>query len=252
METATKSAGIITEQSMEWLDEHLGERGPATRAKPVRIFVTGADEWRDISEWPPPARERVYFLDKEGGLAESAGEGTTTFTFDPSDPTPVLGGRLIHPRHGGVKDNKKLEARPDVVTFTSRPVANDLDIIGRPRVELALSVDNPHADVFVRLCDVDPKGRVAKLRRRAAPSRPQSARQRGAAGHPGARSLRASVDRVVTGCACRCRAEPIPATPAISAPTSLWRAPEKMVPSVHVVHHAGSRIILPISVGSEG
>lgn len=249
METATKSAGFITELSMEWLDEHLGGRGPAKRAKPVRIYVTGAGEWRDISEWPPPARDHVYFLDKEGGLAESEGKGRTRFTFDPMDPTPVLGGRLIHPRHGGVKDNKKLEARSDVRTFTSNPLANDMDIIGRPRVELSLSVDNPHADVFVRLCDVDLKGvsrNFADALLRLDPRVPADELQQVTL------ELDPCAHRLMGGHRLRLQVSG-GAHPryARNLGTDEPLAGREMARSRHVIHHAGSRVILPIS-GSEG
>jgi hypothetical protein len=59
----------------------------------------------------------------------------------------------------GVQDNRALEARPDVVTFTGEPLPADLEVAGSPVVELAHTSDNPHADLFVRICDVDAKGR---------------------------------------------------------------------------------------------
>jgi putative CocE/NonD family hydrolase len=251
METATKSAGLITELSIDWLGEHLGDGGPVARTKPVRIFVTGAGEWRDYPEWPPPAREHVYFLDRRGNLAEAEGEGTTNFKFDPMDPTPVLGGRLIHPRHGGVKDNAKLEARPDVVAFTSSPVAKDMDIIGSPRVELALSVDNPYADVFVRLCDVDPKGvsrNFTDALLRLDPKVPANETQQVTL------DLDPCAHRLIGGHALRLQvsggAHPrFARNLGTDEPLASGR---EMAPSVHVVHHAGSRVVLPISAGSEG
>ena len=246
MDTAFKTAGVTTRQSLEWLEKHLSDGSPTTPTKPVRIFVTGADEWRELSEWPPPADERVYFLDKEGALAESAGTGATTFTFDPMDPTPGLGGRVMHPRHAGVKDNKKLEARPDVVTFTSSPVSNDVDIIGRPRVELAISVDNPHADVFVRLCDVDEKGasrNFADALLRLDPRVPANQVQQVTL------ELDPCAHRLISGHRLRLQvsggAHPRYAR-NLGTDEPLASA-RKMVPSVHIVQHAGSRIILPIS-----
>ena len=58
-----------------------------------------------------------------------------------------------------MRDNRALEARPDVATFTGPELDTDLEVVGRPVVELAHSSDNPHADVFVRICDVDAEGR---------------------------------------------------------------------------------------------
>jgi putative CocE/NonD family hydrolase len=70
-----------------------------------------------------------------------------------------VGGRLLDLRGAGVVENRKLEARGDVLTFTTPVFTRDIDFIGRPQIELSLSVDNPHADIFVRLCDVDRRGR---------------------------------------------------------------------------------------------
>ncbi len=59
----------------------------------------------------------------------------------------------------GVRDNRDLEARSDVLVFTSEPLAGPVEILGEVAAELSVSRDNPHADLFVRLCDVDEKGR---------------------------------------------------------------------------------------------
>jgi predicted acyl esterase len=85
-------------------------------------------------------------------------EAVVGFRYDPKDPTPSVGGRTLSGSMG-VKDNRAVEARADVVTFTSPPLTAAIDIAGHPSVELAIAVDNPHADVFVRLCDVDERGR---------------------------------------------------------------------------------------------
>ena len=85
-------------------------------------------------------------------------EGTVSFRYDPAHPTPTVGGRTLTGSMG-VKDNRPLEARPDVVTFTTDPLPTAVDVIGSPTLELAIAVDPPHADVFVSLCDVDERGR---------------------------------------------------------------------------------------------
>jgi putative CocE/NonD family hydrolase len=82
----------------------------------------------------------------------------STFTHDPPDPTPPVGGRLLSP-DGGYRRQKKLEERSDVLTFTGPELDAPLEVLGVPVVELAHTTDNPHADLFVRLCEVDAKGR---------------------------------------------------------------------------------------------
>jgi putative CocE/NonD family hydrolase len=127
----------------------------------VHVFVTGADEWRDLPSWPPAAPGRTLFLGPGAVLGDArptADAAPATFTYDPADPTPTLGGRLLSP-DGGYRDQKKLEARPDVVTFTGPVLDAPLEVIGVPVVELTHTTDNPHADLFVRLCEVDAKGR---------------------------------------------------------------------------------------------
>ena len=58
----------------------------------------------------------------------------------------------------GPKDNRDLEARPDVLTFTSDPLEDDLTAIGNIPAEIHLSSDVSHLDLYLRLCDVDPAG----------------------------------------------------------------------------------------------
>ncbi|TDO40463.1 CocE/NonD family hydrolase [Paractinoplanes brasiliensis] len=83
---------------------------------------------------------------------------TVSFWYDPADPTPTVGGRTLTGSMG-VKDNRALEDRADVVTFTTDPLPTAVDVIGTPVLELAVEVEPEHADVFVRLCDVDKRGR---------------------------------------------------------------------------------------------
>jgi uncharacterized protein len=93
-----------------------------------------------------------------GAHAASAPPTAVVFRYDPADPTPSVGGRTLS-GSAGVKDNRALEARADVVTFTTDALPTAVDVIGSPTLELTIAVDQPHADVFVRLCDVDERGR---------------------------------------------------------------------------------------------
>jgi len=155
-----KGSPIVARETLDWLDENLAHRAPRRRTAPVRIFVTGAGAWRDLPEWPPPTVPYELYTDARGALSPTApppGRPPSAFTFDPSDPTPTVGGPLLD--GGGVTDDRRLAARPDVLAFTSGPLERDLDVYGAPRVELAHTTDNPHADLFVRLSEVDPRGR---------------------------------------------------------------------------------------------
>ncbi|MFC5747943.1 CocE/NonD family hydrolase [Actinomadura rugatobispora] len=174
IQVMSKGARTTTAQTLDWLDEHIAGRGGRRRPAPVRIHVTGAGQWRDLPAWPPPGTAQTLHLHHGGDLLASApaGDAASTFTFDPADPTPTFGGPIL--AGGGMVDDGRLAARPDVLAFTSDPLEHDLEVLGGPEVELAHSTDNPHADLFVRLSEVDAKGRsrnVTEAYQRLAPDR---------------------------------------------------------------------------------
>jgi uncharacterized protein len=128
---------------------------------PVRVHVGGSGQWRDLAQWPPPqARARTWYLGADGALGGQppAQAGSSSFRYDPSGPTPSIGGPVLSGTAGSV-DNTRLEARPDVLTFTTAPLPEALEILGPVSVRLQIRASNPYHDVFARLCDVDPDGR---------------------------------------------------------------------------------------------
>jgi putative CocE/NonD family hydrolase len=152
-------------EGMTWLDVHLDgppddERPP--RAAPVRLHVGGPDGgWRDLPDWPPPATDTAWHLHTDGELAirAPAPSPPDRFRYDPAAPTPSLGGPLLVAQRAGRVDNRHVEARPDVLTYTSAPLTEPLEVIGAVRAEIHVRAELAHLDVFVRLCDVDRRGR---------------------------------------------------------------------------------------------
>lgn len=156
---------VTTADSLAWLATHLpvDETAPApVRSDRVRVYVTGANEWRGMADWPPVGRvDRTWFLHAEGRLADEAPPedgGETSFRYDPMNPTPSVGGRVLTVR-AGRRDNRRLEARDDVRTFTTDPLESPVELLGGAGIQLCLTSDNPYADVFLRLCDVDSRDR---------------------------------------------------------------------------------------------
>jgi putative CocE/NonD family hydrolase len=172
----TKALATCTQESLEWLGAHLGGASAPRRPARVRVFVNGQG-WRNLSDWPPATTEHALYLRPGRYLDETAPTAPTplapaTFRFDPADPTPTTGGPLLS-LEGGYRDDSRLALRDDVLAFTSATLTHDLCIHGNPVVELAHASDNPHADVFVRISEVDPKGRshnVSEGYRRLAPA----------------------------------------------------------------------------------
>jgi putative CocE/NonD family hydrolase len=161
----TKAIGSTAAETLDWLGAHLRRSGSPTtapRAQPVRVYVTGRRSgWIDLPDWPPPTVDRLFYPNSYGVLGPSAPESggrTSRFRYDPADPTPTVGGRLLT-RNSGYTDDTALTERADVVTFTSTPLEGEVAVFGHPVVELDYQTDNPHFDVFVRVSEVDERGR---------------------------------------------------------------------------------------------
>ena len=154
-----KGAPTVLRESLAWLDTHLAGNRGASRS-PVRIHVNHKG-WIDLEDWPPSMPEQVRYLQPGGRLGDAVPPDTapsSTFTYDPADPTPTIGGRLLSPE-GGYRNDTKLAERADVLSFTSDALAQDTYVVGNPVIELSHSCDNPHNDLFVRVSEVDAKGR---------------------------------------------------------------------------------------------
>jgi uncharacterized protein len=145
----------------DWMEEKVSKRKERAKHEPVKIYVTGANEWRFLPRWPPTATLPVeYFLHLDNSLSRTEPGGLdypSAFTYDPEDPTPTVGGPLLF--GGGRVNDDSLAARKDVLTFTSEPLEEDLEVLGRPFVELAHDCDNPRFDIFLRLSEVLPDGK---------------------------------------------------------------------------------------------
>jgi uncharacterized protein len=146
------------------LDSALAGRTSAP-IPPVRLKLTGRDQWREEAAWPPAHRPATWYLRPGGGLdprPATAEAPPSRYRYDPADPTPTVGGTAVGLR-AGARDNRALERRPDVLTFTSSPLETDLTVIGPVTVTVYLRSSLVHTDVFARLCDVHPRGRSTNL-----------------------------------------------------------------------------------------
>lgn len=141
----------------------LGGLGGLRSLSDLRGLADAAGEWRELSDWPPVGTGRQrWYLGAGGTLGprEPADPDVppARFRYDPADPTPSVGGATLA-LNAGRRDNRALEQRPDVLVFTSEPLTEPVEVIGGVTAELSVTRDNPYADLFVRLCDVDPRER---------------------------------------------------------------------------------------------
>jgi len=152
--------GECLRQTISWMSAHLLDETQTLRKKPVRIYISGTNQWREYFSYPPPIKQNCdLYLGTHGTLnpLPAAPGEPDTYCYDPADPTPNVGGAIFAFIGAGARDNKELEARNDVLTYTSAPLSGDLTIVGNAMVRLYVRSSLQHTDFFARLCDVDDK-----------------------------------------------------------------------------------------------
>ncbi|MEO3805333.1 CocE/NonD family hydrolase [Nonomuraea sp. B1E8] len=161
--------GAASREQFPWLAAHGRGSGVPLPDTPVRVYIMGAGHWADLADWPPPDSLPTPWHLRQGGYLtpdpdDSAASEPSRYRYDPTDPTPNVGGAFPHlPWRCGPKDNRALEARPDVLTFTTEVLDRDLTIIGWVEADLFVRSSLEHTDFFARLCDVAPDGRSTNI-----------------------------------------------------------------------------------------
>ncbi len=148
-------------ETLNWMRAKLLGDETGLRQRPVRIHISGRNEWHEFERYPPgPPTPSVWHISAPGKLATSGprSEGSDNYTYDPADPTPNLGGAIFAFTGAGPVDNAPLEARADVLTYTGPVLTTPLTLIGQCRAQIHVRASLPHADIFVRLNDVGPDG----------------------------------------------------------------------------------------------
>ena len=181
---------------LRWFDHWLKSIDTGVIREPqVLIYVMGANRWRTENEWPP-ARTRFtpYYLRPgapgadsgaaatlyEGQLSmqpPTGGAGSASYTYDPRDPVPTLGGSTLF-MPTGPTDHRRADAKS--LTFTTEPLERDLEVTGPVKAVLYSKSSAVDTDWVVRLSDVYPDGRsilivdgILRARYRESPSEPR-------------------------------------------------------------------------------
>ncbi len=167
----------LTEMQLRWFDHWLkGIDNGAETDKPVRIFVLGANMWRDEDDWPlPDTQYRPYYLHSGGHANRAAGDGLLSvemesvdgqdsFNYDPHNPVPSLSPALmVSPEPQNLMDQRAAEDRGDVLCYTSSPLEKPLEVTGPVRMVLYASSSAVDTDFTGKLVDVYPDGRTDLL-----------------------------------------------------------------------------------------
>jgi putative CocE/NonD family hydrolase len=151
--------GGMTDAPLDWFDTYLRDQPDLLSDKPVALHIQGDGGWREFDDWPPPATPTAWYLQPDGRLSTDAPDAIVEpdrYRYDPADPTPSIGG--IGMLTGGALDNRGLEARDDVLVYTSDELGDPLELVGPVSATVHLESTLDDVDVFVRVCDVHPDG----------------------------------------------------------------------------------------------
>lgn len=172
-----KSADV-TGTHLRFFDRWVRGVEDAREDAPVRIFVMGVDEWRDEDDWPlPGTRYTDYHLSSSGRAHTAGGDGLLSTTrpetdaedvylYDPRRPVPTLGGPTLATAPDafpGPADQAPVEARDDVLCFTTPVLDTPIEVTGHVKLALSVSSSAVDTDFCGKLVDVHPDGRAINL-----------------------------------------------------------------------------------------
>ena len=145
---------------------------------PVRIFVMGDNLWRDEQEWPlARAQNTAYYLHSQGKANSRHGDGSLStqppveeppdvYLYNPADPAPTRGGPLCCNPYfaaNGAFDQREIEARPDVLVYSTPHLEDDLEVTGPVTVTLWAATSEVDTDFTAKLVDVCEDGCARNL-----------------------------------------------------------------------------------------
>jgi len=162
--------------TFRWLTTLLnGGKPEEALPAPIRIFVMGRNAWRDEYEWPlARTRWTNLYLGAGGTLSPQipADPRPDRYIYDPNDPVPTLGGNhSVGPYNPGLYehalpgpiDQRPVETRADVLTYTSDALPEDLEVTGPVVLKLYACSSAQDTDFVARLTDVYPDGRSINI-----------------------------------------------------------------------------------------
>ena len=163
---------------LRWFDHWLKEKDTGMLSEaPIKLFVMGANVWRDEQEWPlARAVETRYYLHSSGQANSLRGNGilypgspgtepADEFNYNPANPVPTRGGALLmSPEYRpGPLDQTPTEQRKDVLVYTTPVLEEDIEVTGPITVHLWAISSAPDTDFVARLVDLHPTGFAQNL-----------------------------------------------------------------------------------------
>ena len=165
----------VIEMHMHWYDQRLkGIDTGVDEEAPIKLFVMGKNTWRDEYEWPLERTEWTKFYLSSAGNAVDGGGGlhpeiktsdqtSDSFIYDPGNPVPSLGSQYQTYDFCGPHDRSHIQRRPDVLTFTTDVLTEDMEITGPISATIWASSDAKDTDFTATLTDLEPDGKAIAL-----------------------------------------------------------------------------------------
>jgi uncharacterized protein len=168
------------EQIYSWFDLWLKDENNDFKEKTPRVqyYTMGSNEWQASETWPPAkAKMTTWYLDSNGD-AQTPGNGklsakkpgkqspADSFTYDPMDPVPSLGGNVCctgNAVQGGAYDQQEQEKREDILVYTTAPLEEGTQLSCFIETTLFVSSDAKDTDFTVKLIDLHPDGKAFNL-----------------------------------------------------------------------------------------
>jgi hypothetical protein len=168
------------ELTWAWFDYFLkGEKNGILETMPkVRYYTMGINKWQSSDTWPPRGAQPMSLYLSSGGRANTLGgdgvlsdappamDSPDRFDYDPMNPVPSYGGNVCCTGNAitaGSFDQRKIEARPDILLYSTEPLKQGIEVSGPVEVTLYVSSDAKDTDFTVKLIDVYPDGRAYNL-----------------------------------------------------------------------------------------
>ena len=166
------------EITLKWYDYLFKGVQNEFAGKAVKIFVMGANQWREEDDWPlARAQSTKYFLHSTKNANSLRGDGSLSiasprsepsdhYVYDPSNPVPTIGGPLCcDGQHlaPGPRDQRPVEARDDVLIYTTPAFTQDTEVTGPVSLELFAKSSAVDTDFTAKLVDVGPDGFAQNL-----------------------------------------------------------------------------------------
>ncbi|MEP6850757.1 MAG: CocE/NonD family hydrolase [Acidobacteriota bacterium] len=145
---------------LPFFNHFLKDKGDIANIKEVNVFDTGTNQWRNFDNWEPTnGTDTALYLTPNGGLSftRPTGDGFDEYVSDPMRPVPYTQKvTRNYPRDFMSEDQRFASARPDVLTYETEPLTDDVTVAGMIKPSLFISSSGTDSDFVVKLIDVFP------------------------------------------------------------------------------------------------